>query len=239
MIVITAAVLAALAGWWAAGPPRAPAPLSVPVAGPGASGVLGLRTRVGAGAALGVLAAQLAPGPWWVRLVAAVVVGAVGFWGLGLIGPDHRDDEALRGEFAPEALTLLACGVEAGLPLGAALAAVAPTMPGIVGADLARVQAGHEIGLAERDAWAALEASEAWRRAATDIGRVATSGAAVAPVLRRHAELLVHADRDARLETARTTGVRSVFPLMVCFLPSFVLVGIVPAIGGVVMTVFR
>jgi len=37
---------------------------------------------------------------------------------------------------------------------------------------------------------------------------------------------------------ARRVGVRSVLPLMTCFLPSFLLLGVVPIIGGVVGHLF-
>jgi len=38
--------------------------------------------------------------------------------------------------------------------------------------------------------------------------------------------------RDAAVKSARTVGVRSVIPLMVCFLPAFFLIGVVPIVAG-------
>ena len=40
-------------------------------------------------------------------------------------------------------------------------------------------------------------------------------------------------------ERARRVGVRSVLPLMTCFLPAFLLLGVVPIIGGVAQHLLR
>lgn len=231
--MLIAVALAALAGWWAVGSRARPVPARPPAATDRRAGVISRGTRALLGGGLAVVVAQVVS-PWWVGLVAGTAVGAAAYALLGLVGPDHRAAEAERRAGTPEALTLLASAVEAGQPLATAVRTVAPSMPGVVGADLLRVAAGSEMGLGQREAWAVLQDSPAWRRAAADIGRVATSGAAVAPVLRRHAGALAEAARDERLRVARTTGVRSVFPLSVCFLPAFVLVGIVPTVGAIV-----
>ena len=53
--------------------------------------------------------------------------------------------------------------------------------------------------------------------------------------------LLVHAEvaREERHgqveEAARRVGVRSVLPLMVCFIPAFLLLGIVPTVASAVL----
>ncbi|WP_460744842.1 type II secretion system F family protein [Mariniluteicoccus endophyticus] len=231
-------MLASLAVWWAVGPPGRTVPVRAPVLSAAGDAALAPRTRVVLGGGSALAAASVVPLPWWGRLAAALVVGVCVTFGLGLIRPDRTGGEAERRENLPEALTLLACGVEAGLPLGSVVHAVGPSLPGVVGDDLARVASALDLGLSERAAWGLLVESEAWRRTAADIGRVAASGAAVAPMLRRHEEQALRAAHDARLARARTTGVRSVFPLMVCFLPAFVLVGVVPAIGGVVVRFF-
>jgi pilus assembly protein TadC len=50
--------------------------------------------------------------------------------------------------------------------------------------------------------------------------------------LRAHADDARTEARDAAVKAARTVGVRSVVPLMTCFLPAFVLVGVVPIIAS-------
>lgn len=234
---VVAVVLAALAAWWASG--AGTRRLLTPRArGPARERALGSRTRLSLGLGSGMVAVQLMPGPWWLRAAASGVVAVVVYAALSRIGPDLRALEAERRAGIPEALVLLACGVEAGLPLAAVVDAVAPTLRGAVRADLERVRAAQQVGLGERAAWGCLVDSPVWRRVAADLGRLAASGAAVAPVLRRHATQLTRAHHDARVEAARTVGVRSVLPLMVCFLPAFFLLGIVPAVGGALLNLF-
>lgn len=237
-LTVLAAGWAALAVWLMISPGRARFPGAAPVTERPDAGVLGVRVRLPVACGPALVALLIVPAPVWVRLPLAAGIGVAVFVGLGMIGPDHRVEEAIRRAYAPEACMLLAAAVEAGVPLGAALWAVAPRFSGVVGSDLRRVMAGIDIGLAEREAWAVLADSPVWRRACLDIGRVAGSGAAVAPVLRRHSEDLVDAARQARLQRARRVGVRSVFPLTLCFLPAFVLVGVVPTVGGMVMRFF-
>jgi hypothetical protein len=69
---------------------------------------------------------------------------------------------------------------------------------------------------------------------------VARSGATGAPLARTVRE--VAADERARQraaleERARAVGVRAVAPLAVCFLPAFVLVGVVPVVVGIARAV--
>lgn len=53
-----------------------------------------------------------------------------------------------------------------------------------------------------------------------------------------HAEDARQESRDQALKQARTVGVRSVIPLMACFLPAFVLIGVVPIIAGLIQGFF-
>ncbi|MFZ2260527.1 MAG: type II secretion protein F, partial [Luteococcus japonicus] len=69
-----------------------------------------------------------------------------------------------------------------------------------------------------------------------DLARSSETGSAAARVLRQHAQDLRVAVRDAQLGRARAVGVRSVLPLMACFLPAFLLTGVVPVVAGLVKT---
>lgn len=101
--------------------------------------------------------------------------------------------------------------------------------------DLALLVGLVDIGMGERQAWQRLADRPEWHAAARDIARAAEAGTGLRRVLERHAQQARQLAHARRRERARTLGVRSVLPLMVCFLPAFVFVGIVPTIGSFVV----
>jgi hypothetical protein len=122
---------------------------------------------------------------------------------------------------------LLAVAVESGASVPGALEVVGRVLGGRTGAHLARAGSALLLGAAWETAWAhapALAAgldglAAAWR-----------TGAAPGPPLRTAAaELRRRRDRAAR-EAAGRLGVRLVLPLGLCFLPAFVLIGLVPVL---------
>lgn len=133
-------------------------------------------------------------------------------------------------------IELLAAALRAGSPLRVAVQLVAAVAPQPTGGFLERVGAGAAIGLTDAEAWSSLGDHPLWGPIARDLMRDAESGAGVVDMLLRHSEDLRRA-RGARIERrARTVGVRSVLPLMCCFLPAFILVGVVPIIMGTIGT---
>ena len=60
------------------------------------------------------------------------------------------------------------------------------------------------------------------------------SGTSMVEGLRHHAAAARDARRSGLQVRARAVGVRSVLPLMMCFIPSFMLLGIVPAVVSAV-----
>ena len=94
------------------------------------------------------------------------------------------------------------------------------------------------LGRAGPLAWEELRADQSWARVAADVARAERSGTSLAAVLRVHAEDARQEARDAATKKARTVGVRSVIPLMACFLPAFVLVGVVPIVGSLLGNLF-
>ena len=60
------------------------------------------------------------------------------------------------------------------------------------------------------------------------------SGTSVVEGLRHHAAAARETRRSELQVRARAVGVRSVLPLMTCFLPSFLLLGTVPAVVSAV-----
>ena len=132
----------------------------------------------------------------------------------------------------PEALDLLAACLDAGLPMVSAVATVAEVSPPATKAVLGGVAAEMSLGRVGGLAWDGLRAHAAWGRVAADLARAERSGLALADGLRAHADDARTEARDAAGKAARTVGVRSVVPLMTCFLPAFVLVGVVPIIAS-------
>lgn len=185
--------------------------------------------RSALGMAAGLFVALLVPG--LVGVLVGVAVAAVCAVGGGWLWPVAGPDPAV-GEQLPGVLDLLAACLEAGAPMWTAVDTVARVSPPATADLLVRVATRMRIGRTESEAWADLAEDHWWGQVAKDVARSARSGTSLVAGLRRHAEdqrRRVAADRQKR---ARAVGVRSVVPLMACFLPAFVLVGVVPVIAG-------
>lgn len=184
------------------------------------------RWRILVGLAAALLAWFLAPTVWWLPMPAGVLAA----WGLGL-APRPAEEDAASGEL-PEALGFLAACLEAGAPVAVAVATVADVSPPATAAPLRRVLAHLEVGRPPEEAWAELREHPTWGPPARDLVRSARSGTGLVDGLRLHADDARRVARDAALRRARTVGVRAAVPLVACFLPAFVLVGVVPIIAG-------
>lgn len=188
---------------------------------------VGQRARLGAGAGLLVLVAS--PSVGW--LPVAVVVGGAVTVGLGWLWPVPGPDRAVARQL-PGTLELLAACLEAGASMRTAVETVggisAPASAGV----LERVAGQLRIGRSDADAWLGLAEDPAWGAVARSIARSARSGTSLVEVLLVHAEDQRRRTEAAQGRAARSAGVRSVLPLMVCFLPAFVLVGVVPTVAG-------
>ncbi|MPN43713.1 hypothetical protein SDC9_191273 [bioreactor metagenome] len=90
------------------------------------------------------------------------------------------------------------------------------------------------IGDSEAHAWLRLADDPVWSLVARDLARSVESGSTLVDLLRTHAERSRKEWHAVIVARARTVGVRSVLPLMTCYLPAFMLVGIVPVIAGAV-----
>jgi pilus assembly protein TadC len=135
----------------------------------------------------------------------------------------------------PQACDLLAVCLESGLPLRGAVEVLSGALGGPLGDVLAEVSATVALGTDEAQAWAEVGVAEpALGPLGREVSRTVGSGVALSQTLRA---LGLEARRSAAAATevkARRVGVRSVLPLMICFLPAFLLLGVVPIIGGVV-----
>lgn len=193
------------------------------------------RRILGAGVSAGS-ALILCGGLGWWALPVAAVLGVGSYLVLGRLVPGSavRRRERIVADL-PQVCDLLAVCLESGLPLRTAAEVIAGAVDGPVGEVLAEVSARVRLGQDERQAWTELAGAEPSLAAlGREVARTVGSGIALAQTLRM---LGVEARRDALAAAevrAKKVGVRSVLPLMLCFLPSFLLLGVVPIIGGVV-----
>lgn len=193
-----------------------------------------LSAGVSAGSAL-----ILAGGLGWGALPAGSALGLATYLVLGRLVPGSvaRRRGRLVAEL-PQVCDLLAVCLESGLPLRTAVGVIAEAVDGPSGDVLRELTARVQLGQDESQAWRELaDAEPPLASVAREVARTVDSGVALAHTLRM---LGVEARREALAAAevrAKSVGVRSVLPLMCCFLPAFVLLGIVPVIGGVVQTV--
>jgi pilus assembly protein TadC len=181
----------------------------------------------------GVLVALLVSG--WLGIALGALAGWVTHRALGRLEPRAARIERARAQAdLPFALDLTASALRSGAPPGAAAVAVGAALGGPLGERLCRVGRALALGSAPAQAWSALADVPGGDRFAASAVRGSDSGAALARALRRLAEDLRSA-RIAELEAeAHRAGVLVVLPLGVCFLPAFVLGGLVPVVLSMV-----
>lgn len=209
----------------------------LPSAAPGA---LPLRQRVALGAAAGVATWLWAGSLGWASGPLASVAAVGTTFVLGRLVPAteaRRRAQLVAG--LPQVCDLLAVCLESGLPLRSATQALAALLDSPLGAVLAGVNTRVALGIAEPEAWREVAGEPGLETLGREVARTVGSGVALAHVLRG---IAVDARREALAAAevrARQVGVKSVLPLMTCFLPAFVLLGIVPIIGGIVANLAR
>ncbi|WP_028045169.1 type II secretion system F family protein [Cellulomonas sp. URHE0023] len=157
-----------------------------------------------------------AASPWYIRrplrrIPTAPVTGVV---------PTATDSALL--------LDLVEVAVSTGVSIPRALAAVGSAVGGVPGEGLVRASASLVLGASWQAAWAG--ASSALVDVADVLETSWTSGSAPGPALRTRADQLRRRRRARARAAAGTLGVRLVLPLGLCFLPAFVLLGLVPMV---------
>ncbi|MEO3776148.1 type II secretion system F family protein [Micromonospora sp. B11E3] len=189
------------------------------------------RVRLGSGLA-GV--AVLVVADSWLGALGGVVVAVVADRGLRRIEPRAVRERRLRESAdLPLAADLLAAAMRAGAPVDRSVLAVAEALGGPLAERLGRVGRTLLLGGGPEEAWAHLGPVPGADRLAGAAVRSANSGAALAGALTRLADDL-RADRSTAAEaSARRAGVLIVLPLGLCFLPAFILAGLVPVIVAV------
>lgn len=191
----------------------------------------GVRFDVVAAAAVAVTALVLVPLPW------GVLVAGVGAAVTRRVLPREFSRPADDRRFAvsrqlPDCVDLLAALLRAGLTDTEALSLVIGATTGPLNADLHRVEHLRRLGAGPQQAWRAVADDPQLVDLAAAMARHAETGSSVAGLLDRVAadarrDFFTHAQA-----AARAAAVRAVIPLAACFLPSFVLLGVVPIVAS-------
>jgi pilus assembly protein TadC len=172
-------------------------------------------------------------GTWWALPAGAVAAYATNRFLLRREPAEARVARLRAVADLPLCADLLAAALEAGGPVDRAAEAVADALGGPLGDRLARVARSLRLGAQPVEAWAQLSDVAGAKRIVSAAIRSSNSGSALAGVFFRLAGEL----RDARKVTAEAAAHRAavliVLPLGMCFLPAFVLAGLVPVIVAV------
>lgn len=187
------------------------------------------------------------------RLLAVIVGLAIALWwngpmgivlgigtGLGLVAVmarmgsrvERQRDAAMRRQ-TPLVADLLAACVASGATIQRAVEVVAQAVDTPMSDAMTAVHRAMSLGAP--DPWGALGEVPLARA----LRRSADSGAPLGNTLNLIADEM---RRDARLgaeAAARTAGVRAVLPLVACFLPAFLLVGVVPVVASLALSLWR
>ncbi len=233
-MTIVVAVLAAVATWLALAP--TPEPRIVRLITPG--GTTG--RAAGEASRVPTLVASLlaAVGIW---LFVGGVTGVVLAVACAIAVPrltrnlESRAARTLREQLerqTPLTADLIAATMASGATMRTALAAVSAAVGEPTVSALRPVLAAMELGADPLSAWQSLPASSPLCPIRDAVVRSAETGAPLTNVLSRIADDM-RRERQVHVEVAaRAAGVRAVAPLAACFLPAFVLMGVVPVVAS-------
>jgi Flp pilus assembly protein TadB len=179
------------------------------------------------------LAAALLVGGWW-SVPIGVAVGYAVDRGLRRMEPAADRAARLRAVAdLPLAADLLAAALRAGAPVDRAVFAVGDAVGGPLGERLATVGRSLHLGGTPAEAWTHLDDVPGSARLTAAAVRSSASGGALSTALTRLADDL-RSDRSVAAQAAaQRAGVLIVLPLGLCFLPAFVLAGLVPVVVAV------
>jgi len=179
----------------------------------------------------GLGAAAFLGGP--LGLVAAPIA-AIGCWILiGRAEPPavQRDRESARRDL-PYLVRLLSSALAAGAAPSEALTVVSAALPGAAAERLTSVAARLSLGADPVATWRDLVSDPALAPLGRTLARAHATGAPVASSVERLADELARNARADVEDRARRVGVKAAVPLGLCLLPAFLLLGVVPVVGG-------
>jgi prepilin signal peptidase PulO-like enzyme (type II secretory pathway) len=175
----------------------------------------------------------------WAGVGAGVVVGTGLWWAAGRWSTPGHPDQAAAGADLPIAVDLLAAALRAGAPPARAAEVVGAALGGPLGRQLVRVGTALRLGTRPDEAWVPLAGIPGGDRLRQAAVRSAHSGAALTGALARLADDLRAARAVGAEAGAQRLGVLVVLPLGLCFLPAFLLAGVVPVVAAVLGDVLR
>lgn len=146
---------------------------------------------------------------------------------------EQRRRRARLAADLPIAVDLLAACLRGGTPWSEAVEAVAEAVDGPLGDEFRGVAVQIKLGADPAAAWLALGDEPLLAPLARTAVRAASSGSGLAPSLVRLARDQRRTARTDAAARARAAGVRALVPLGLCFLPAFVLLGLVLTIAGI------
>ncbi|MEV0613856.1 type II secretion system F family protein [Nonomuraea sp. NPDC050404] len=149
----------------------------------------------------------------------------------------HQHDRRRITADLPFAADLMTACLQAGHPVSTATQITAYALGGPLGERLTWVSSQLRLGADPEPTWASLAADPTTGQLSRAMSRAAQSGAPVADVLTRLADDARETARTAAVASARSVGVKAVAPLGLCFLPAFVLLGIIPIVAGLASTI--
>lgn len=136
---------------------------------------------------------------------------------------------------APEAATLLdftAAMLRAGVGIDAAVHRLSQDVPGC--APLARVHRGLAAGQRWQEAWSCVKSETQLRDFGEELAFAHATGAPTVELLELTAVQARRRRRQVVEEQAARLAVKMVLPLGLCFLPGFILLGVIPVVLGLV-----
>ena len=203
------------------------------------------RRRTGSGLSRGALARLVGAA---FGVVVAVVIGGVIGIAIGIVvaaaipgvlmrleSRAQRHRRELLQRQAPAAADLMAACLAAGATSADSVRAVSRALGEPISGPLDRLTGALSLGADPAGAWAALAADASLRPIARAAARSAETGAPLAALLASVADDQRDESRARAEALARASGVRSVAPLAACFLPAFLLIGIVPVVASLAL----
>ncbi|GAB3693276.1 type II secretion system F family protein [Nocardiopsis oceani] len=185
--------------------------------------------RVGTGALLfaGACGAAVLVAVFGALGAAVAVGGCVLLW-VRARRARTRPDRLPVTDDLPVLIGLIASGIRAGATVPACLSAVSGAARGALGTELAMVAERLRLGADPAPAWQRSALPDPLVAVGRDLARASETGAPVADLLDRHVADLRRELRSRATAKVERLGVLVVAPLGLCFLPAFLLIGVVP-----------
>jgi Flp pilus assembly protein TadB len=165
--------------------------------------------------------------------VAAAVTGVAAWWFISRAeSPVQRRIRREIRRDLPHLVDLLGAALRGGATPGSGVRMACRALPGAAAERLSGVTERLALGVDPERVWASLADDPELAPLGRALARSHRTGAGVVPTVERLADDLARSAAAHAEERARAVGVRAALPLGLCLLPSFLLLGIVPLVVG-------